>query len=201
MWPIVRVGVGSPTDVELLREARPHPDPIGGLMNQITRLLPIACLGALLTALGCASTQTTRAPSSAKQEPAPVARTAPTADVALSEPSAPVLAPIYFETDQALLRRDARETLKRYADAIQRHPEWGVVTIEGHCDERGSEEYNVALGGRRAAAVMQYLTDLGIPTSRLETRTYGETRPAIVGHDEAAWRQNRRTELQSEAYN
>ena len=79
------------------------------------------------------------------------------------------------------------------------HPEWGVLTIDGHCDDRGSEEYNLALGSRRAAAVERYLTDLGVPVSRLATRTFGEEKPAVAGRGERAWRYNRRSEFQIEA--
>jgi peptidoglycan-associated lipoprotein len=73
----------------------------------------------------------------------------------------------------------------------------GTVTIEGHCDERGSEEYNLALGDRRASGVKQYLVDLGVPASRLRTVSFGEAKPAVVGHDESAWRYNRRSEFKS----
>jgi peptidoglycan-associated lipoprotein len=164
-------------------------------MNPTPRLLQIACLGALLAALGCASAT----PAPTEPAPSPAARAESTAQLTMREPGAPTLAPIYFDTDRALLRAEARETLKRHASVIQQHPEWGVVTVEGHCDERGSEEYNLALGGRRAAAVARYLADLGVPSSRLETRTYGEALPAVAGHDEGAWSQNRRSELRSEA--
>ena len=73
----------------------------------------------------------------------------------------------------------------------------GVITIEGHCDERGSEEYNLALGERRASGVKRYLVDLGVPASRLRTVSFGEAKPAVVGHDESAWRYNRRAEFKS----
>ncbi len=167
-------------------------------MTSTTRLLSIAGLGALLAAFGCASTPTP-APAIEKAKPTPVANTAPQAELIMPEPGAPQLMPIYFDTDRALLGEEARQTLKRYARAIQEHPEWGIVTIEGHCDERGSDEYNVALGDRRADAVARYLTDLGVPARRLETLTYGEARPAVIGHDEAAWRENRRAEIEAEA--
>jgi peptidoglycan-associated lipoprotein len=169
-------------------------------MNPTTRLFPIACLGALLVTLGCASATKSPDPAPAEVDPTPAASAEPEAELALRESGAAMLAPIYFETDRALLREDAREALKRQALAIQQHAERGVVTIEGHCDERGSDEYNLALGGRRAAVVARYLSDLGVPSSRLQTRTYGEARPAVAGHDETAWRQNRRAELQSEAH-
>lgn len=167
-------------------------------MNPFTRPTRMACLSALLMALGCAST-TQSVPTAPEADAPPVPSAAPQAEIQVRETGAAKLGPVYFDTDRSLLRPEARETLKREARAILHHPEWGVVTIAGHCDERGSEEYNLALGGRRAAAVKQYLADLGVPSSRLETRSYGEMRPAVAGHDEAAWRLNRRSELQSQA--
>lgn len=167
-------------------------------MNPVTRLVPIACLGALLVTLGCASATKSPEPAPAEVDPTASASTEPKAELVLREGGAPTLAPIYFETDRALLREDARKTLKDHALAIRQHPQWGVVTIDGHCDERGSDEYNLALGDRRATAVAHYLSDLGVPSSRLQTRTYGEARPVAGGHDETAWRQNRRAELQRE---
>ncbi len=98
-----------------------------------------------------------------------------------------------------MLRADARSSLEDRAAAIRQHPEWGVVTIQGHCDERGSGESNLALGERRATAVKRYLVDLGVPGSRLSTVTFGERLPAVAGHDEKAWRFNRRSELSSKA--
>jgi peptidoglycan-associated lipoprotein len=74
-----------------------------------------------------------------------------------------------------------------------------VLNIEGHCDERGSDEYNLALGGHRAAVVKRYLLDLEVPAARLTTHTYGEEKPVVAGHDERAWRYNRRSEVRSPA--
>jgi peptidoglycan-associated lipoprotein len=161
-------------------------------MTPTIRTLQLLSLGAL-AALGCASTSTM-----VEATPPEDATKAPQ-EVTIQPASAPSLEPVYFDTDQALLRADARASLKARAEAIRQHPDLGTVTIHGHCDERGSEEYNLALGERRAAAVKRYLVDLGVPTSRLETLTYGESRPAVVGHDETAWRYNRRSELATEA--
>ncbi len=146
-----------------------------------------------IAALGCAATSTLPTP-----EPARNATKAPES-VAIQSASAPSFEPVYFDMDRAVLRADARASLKAGADAIQEHPEWGVVTIQGHCDERGSDEYNLALGERRATAVKRYLVDLGVPRSRLSTVTFGERLPAVAGHDEKAWRFNRRSELASKA--
>jgi peptidoglycan-associated lipoprotein len=105
------------------------------------------------------------------------------------------LASIYFDFDSSDIRADARPTLQSNAQAIQAHSEWRKVTLEGHTDERGSEEYNLALGERRANATKQYLVDLGVPSSRLQTVSFGASTPAVQGHDESAWRWNRRTEF------
>jgi peptidoglycan-associated lipoprotein len=106
---------------------------------------------------------------------------------------------VYFDTNEAMVRADARDLLKSHAQSILNHPEWGVVTIEGHCDERGSDEYNRALGRRRAAAVEQYLETMGVPAERVAARTFGEDRPAVPGHNEGAWSYNRRSELRVDA--
>jgi peptidoglycan-associated lipoprotein len=154
---------------------------------------------AALVSLGCASTSTTSpAAAPAVPEPPTAAREAP-GEVAIQPAGAAALDPVYFDTDRALLRADARAALKARAEAILAHPEWGAVTIEGHCDERGSDEYNLALGERRASAVERYLVDLGVPASRIRTVTFGESKPAVPGHDEASWRLNRRSELRSQA--
>ena len=161
-------------------------------MTPTIRTLPLLCLAAL-AALGCASSSTL-----VETTPTTNAAKAPQ-DVMIQSVSAPSLEPVYFGMDQAVLQANARASLETRAATILQHPEWGVVTIQGHCDERGSGEYNLALGERRAESVKRYLVDLGVPASRLVTLTYGESRPAVFGHDETAWRYNRRSELASEA--
>ncbi|NNL68303.1 MAG: OmpA family protein [Myxococcales bacterium] len=104
---------------------------------------------------------------------------------------------VYFDYDRHVIRSDASGALRANAGAIQANEGWGTITVEGHCDERGSEEYNIALGERRANAVRRYLIDLGVPASRLRTVSFGEARPAVPGHDENAWRYNRRAEFKS----
>jgi peptidoglycan-associated lipoprotein len=160
-------------------------------MNPTIRKLSLLGLGAL-AALACASSKTVT-------ESTPAKSTKPQQEVAIQPAAAPALDPVYFDTDEYKLRPDAREALKARAKLLAQHPEWGIVTIQGHCDERGSEEYNLALGERRAAAVKRYLVDLGVPASRLATVTFGENRPAVFGHDESSWRLNRRSELAREA--
>ena len=104
---------------------------------------------------------------------------------------------VYFAYDRYDIRAAEKPKLRANADAIQANSSEGVITVEGHCDERGSEEYNLALGDRRASGVKRYLVDLGVSASRLRTVSYGEAKPAVVGHDESAWRYNRRSEFKS----
>jgi len=100
---------------------------------------------------------------------------------------------IYFEFDSALLSSQAREILIGQADYLRGNVNVRLI-LEGHCDERGTEAYNMALGQRRADAVKKFLSDMGIPTDRLTTISYGEERPALMGRNESAWAQNRRVQ-------
>jgi len=98
---------------------------------------------------------------------------------------------IFFEFDKATLTPEARETLTKTGAWLRVNADV-VITIEGHCDERGTNGYNLALGDRRAESVKTFLTDLGVDRSRLATVSYGEERPFVRGHGEAVWAQNRR---------
>lgn len=98
---------------------------------------------------------------------------------------------IFFAYDQAELTSEAQGILEENARWIRRFPR-GIVVIEGHCDERGTEEYNLALGDRRALGARDYLMQLGVDPNQVETISYGEERPFDPGRDEAAWSQNRR---------
>src|SRR5215469_8742031 len=98
---------------------------------------------------------------------------------------------VFFAFDRSDITPEAQETLARQADWLRRYPNV-TVTIEGHCDERGTREYNLALGERRAQAVKNVLVALGIPASRISTISYGKERPAVVGSSEEAYAQNRR---------
>jgi len=98
---------------------------------------------------------------------------------------------VFFDFDKSDLRPDAIETLDRQSGWLNTNGAI-TVTIEGHCDERGTREYNLALGERRAAASKQYLESTGIDGGRIETVSYGKERPAVLGSNEAAWAQNRR---------
>ncbi|MEW5876004.1 MAG: peptidoglycan-associated lipoprotein Pal [Candidatus Zixiibacteriota bacterium] len=111
-----------------------------------------------------------------------------------SEELAGQLRVIYFDFDQYNLRDDARRDLDFNAEVLKQNPD-AVLVIEGHCDERGTNEYNLALGERRAQAAKDYLSRLGVDASRLSIISYGEERPSAMGHDEAAWSKNRRAEF------
>jgi peptidoglycan-associated lipoprotein len=104
---------------------------------------------------------------------------------------------VYFQYDSADLDGAAQATLRQNADVIGRYADVRIQ-IQGHCDERGSEEYNLALGDRRARSIMDYLVNLGVNPARLTTITFGEERPVDPGHDEAAYAKNRRGEFVAE---
>jgi len=98
---------------------------------------------------------------------------------------------VFFDTDASTVREDGRQTLNRQAEWLKKYTNY-QITVEGHCDERGTREYNLALGERRANAARQYLIAQGIPAARLKTVSYGKERPDPVGSDEASWARNRR---------
>lgn len=97
----------------------------------------------------------------------------------------------YFDFDKADIRPDARDALGKTADFLRRYPQVKVA-VEGHCDERGSTEYNLVLGDRRAQAVRQYLISLGISADRMNTISYGKEKPFCMEHNEECWQTNRR---------
>jgi peptidoglycan-associated lipoprotein len=101
------------------------------------------------------------------------------------------LAPVFFANDSAELSADAKAVLDANAAVLRANPAW-TVTIEGHCDERGTAEYNLALGERRAVAARAYLVALGLPAARLGTVSYGKEFPFDPAHAESAYAKNRR---------
>lgn len=103
---------------------------------------------------------------------------------------------IYFDFDSSALRADAREGLQANSAYLKSNGSVAVV-IEGNTDERGSSEYNLALGKRRAEAAYKYLIDSGIPAARLSTVSFGEEKPAVEGHNELAWAKNRRDDFKA----
>jgi peptidoglycan-associated lipoprotein len=102
-----------------------------------------------------------------------------------------ILAPVFFEFDSAEMSSEGQSVLAKNAETMKQYPTW-VVSIEGHCDERGTAEYNLALGERRALSVRQYLVSLGISAERLRTVSYGKEFPFDPGHGEQSWSRNRR---------
>jgi len=99
---------------------------------------------------------------------------------------------VFFEYDSAVLTPDGRRTLERQAEWLRLFPEHNVM-IEGHCDERGTREYNLALGERRASAARDYLIAFGMDPARVTTTSYGKERPYALGHNEESWSLNRRS--------
>ncbi|KAA0891837.1 peptidoglycan-associated lipoprotein Pal [Oryzomonas rubra] len=130
--------------------------------------------------------QATPAAEPIKQAEAPVAA-APAAETAFES--------VYFDFDKSDLSQDARDVLSKNADILLKNKPGIKVQIAGHCDERGSAEYNLALGERRAKSALHYLTTLGVAADRLSIISYGKEKPAVDGHDEAAWAKNRRDEF------
>jgi len=98
---------------------------------------------------------------------------------------------IFFDTDSTSIRADAAQTLDRQAQWLARYPRY-AITVEGHADERGTREYNLALGARRAAATKDYLASRGVPANRMRTISYGKERPVATCDDISCWSQNRR---------
>ena len=99
---------------------------------------------------------------------------------------------VHFQTDSAMLQPEAQQILEKQAAWLQAYPQH-TVTIEGHADERGTREYNLALGARRADMVMRYLIALGVDAKRVKTGSYGKERPTCIEADESCWSQNRRS--------
>jgi peptidoglycan-associated lipoprotein len=99
--------------------------------------------------------------------------------------------PLFYGYDQADVDAEGQRVLDANAEILRRYPAW-IITIEGHADERGTAEYNLALGERRALAARNYLVSLGIPADRLRTVSYGKEFPFDPAHNEAAWARNRR---------
>lgn len=173
-------------------------------------LLPITLLSLVLLAAGCASKTATEqefpprvdtqatppATTDLSRQPAPLGvgsqgvQSGPVAD----HQAVSGLSRIHFEYNQFTLDDAARGVLEKNATYLKANA-GGKVIIEGHCDDRGSDEYNLALGERRAMAAKSYLVSLGIPAERLATISYGEEQPLVTAASEEGWAQNRRAEF------
>jgi len=165
-------------------------------MHKLWILVVLLAMG--LAAAGCARKQAAEPPPTPTPtpQPAPPPPPPPTPPPDVTPPPAPRITtsdfrPVFFDFDSYTLREDARTALDANAKVMRDNPSI-VVTIEGHADERGTAEYNLALGERRAQAARDYLTAAGIPIARIQIISYGKERPFDPGHDESAWAQNRR---------
>lgn len=125
---------------------------------------------------------------------APAAAAAPAATPNLSDLFSQNIKDAFFDFDKSELRQEARDALTKDAEFLRSYPQ-ARISIEGHCDERGSTEYNLGLGQRRAEAAKNFLISLGIPADRLTTVSWGKERPFCTEHTEACWNQNRRAHL------
>lgn len=192
------------------------------MRKNITGCLVVLCLGALIAG-GCAkkdmvkteepapsvttpSTETAKPPREAKPEQkAPVTEQTPVREPVVAQElkettKAPAtdlqsqLQKVYFNFDSSDLSEESRNTLSRNAEYLSKQGSVKVL-IEGNCDERGSDDYNMALGERRAKAAKDYLVNLGIASERISTISYGEEKPVDPAHDEAAWSKNRRADF------
>ena len=179
-------------------------------MTKSFRSLGLLLAAGLLATAGCCTKKPAPAPAPEVQAaptptpaPVPVPTEAPIA-VPVAEPVAETLPAdlaelnrkgylkdVFFDYDQYDIRADQRDAMAANAEWLKKWPTV-KIQIEGHCDERGSSKYNMALGDKRANAAKDYLVSLGIDAGRVSTISYGEERPFVEGHDEAAWSQNRR---------
>jgi peptidoglycan-associated lipoprotein len=163
-----------------------------------SKIFAILLLGVLV---GCASSGGSGGsagdggfkPESRSSDPGLVARetTRGSAEAAQIE-----LRTVYFDFDVYALRPDARRDLEENARTLRQTPD-ARIEIQGNCDERGSTEYNLALGQKRAESAKRYLIDLGVDASRIDTISFGEENPAVRGHNETAWAKNRRDDFVS----
>lgn len=177
-------------------------------MIRSSRLLVLMAISAL--ALGACKKKTTptqaatpvSAPIGTPENPtrsstagAPTGENSAAMQARITAARAAVLSPVYFEYDADQLRDDAKASLDKKIAIMNANPTLRV-RVAGHSDERGSDEYNIALGRRRAEQAKKYMTDRGINGARLETTSFGRERPAVVGTTEDAWSKNRRDEFE-----
>jgi len=191
------------------------------MKRSMNRLLPVLCVG-MLVYTGCANQEVVKSDESlapaATTAPRPQnSTTAQATGKAANTTSAPLnkevqnktqqsykqaatdnlqnaLENIYFNFDSSTLSDAARQSLVKNFEVLKQNPQLRI-RVEGSCDERGSAEYNLALGERRAQAAVRYLSTLGVQAGRLSTISYGKEKPADSGHDENAWAKNRRDEF------
>jgi peptidoglycan-associated lipoprotein len=159
--------------------------------------LMLATAAALLIPVACSHQQEVKqTPRVATAAPPPAVRPpakSPPQEEKMDPPETNLADAIYFDFDSSILRDDARPTLQRVAESVQRRR--SSLRIEGNCDEAGTVEYNLALGEQRARAAKEYLVHLGVSPEKIATVTYGAQRPKYPGHDETAHAKNRRDDF------
>jgi peptidoglycan-associated lipoprotein len=191
------------------------------MKSKVRVFIPVVFLVSLLVLWGCPKkAEVTTSPEETAQEQAPQvapakeepkveqkaeektepAKEAAKPEAAKEEPkeraaaAATGLQPIYFDFDKSFIRDDARPVMKANAEWLKANPKV-KIRIEGNCDERGTKEYNQALGQRRATSAKKYLTDLGISAKRISLISYGKEKPICAEHSEDCWQKNRRDDL------
>lgn len=178
------------------------------MKKAMTILVVFAFVGVSMTLMSCAKKQVGVAePVKVEPKPAPVPPPMPPpappkpaledvdkAQRLRAEIQAFEATHIFFDFDKSDIKPDAKAVLEKKATWLRENPGYNV-TIEGHCDERGTAEYNLALGDRRAKSAMRYLNALGVSTARMSTISFGEERPVCLEKNEACWSRNRRAEF------
>lgn len=160
----------------------------------------VAVLAVVLGLVGCAhaqkpeSTEVSTAPAPAPRQAEPAPAPAPAPDPAAELATAVRGTTVFFDFDSDQLKPEGEAALQRVGEVLRRYPAL-QIKVEGNCDERGTEEYNLVLGEKRAAAARKYLLTLGASAGQVDTISYGALRPANAAHTEQAWSQNRRDEL------
>lgn len=169
------------------------------MANRMQALLTALLFITLLTLTGCASDSDTdtplapTTPESATMGPSESLDSPANPTVSEGRTSGPML-PVYFDFDASTIRQDQVSRAIANADFLKESPDV-KIKIEGNCDPRGTNEYNMALGERRALSLKKYLSNLGVADDRMDTISYGEERILLHGHDELSWAQNRRDDL------
>jgi peptidoglycan-associated lipoprotein len=154
--------------------------------------LLVLIIPALMFTVSCQKKISAQAPG--QVAPVAVKAAPPASPLLMGETKVDVAAPmVYFDFDKAVLKPEYQAALKIYAESLKKNKT--AIRIEGNCDERGTNEYNMALGDRRANSVKSFLVDLGVPASQLLAVSNGEEKPTVKGHDEAAWAKNRNAQI------
>lgn len=179
------------------------------MRKKLVGMMLMLCCAAFVTG-GCAKKEMVKEDETLTQKESVAVDTTPTTPEAVpvakdtvvkeesfkdtSAESQKIFETLYFDFDSYVLRQDARDALDKNFQWMKKNAA-EKVRLEGHCDERGSDEYNLALGEKRARAAQSYLSTLGVSPERLSVISYGKEKPADPGHDEDAWAKNRRVEF------